>query len=324
MNKLLALTLSGLMGAAMTVSSATASDDWPNRPVTMIVAAGAGGGTDATARWLAADLEQKFGQPFNVVNRAEGGGIAGITELANANPDGYTIGILFNYAPFRLLGMGNLSADSYTPIAQFNFDYAAVHVKSDSEFQSLAEVIAKLKADPQSVTIACGAVCPSSWSSALSKVLIDNDIDIKSLRWVPSAGAAGGLQELVAGGVDILTASLPEATGLIDAGEVRPLAVLAPDRLKAFPDVQTAGEQVPDAAPGGVFRAIVGPADLPEEVVDKLEAATKEIYESEAFQKNMSKRGFGLRFADRKGLREGMKTHEADTETVLRAAGAVQ
>ncbi|MGO4835205.1 tripartite tricarboxylate transporter substrate-binding protein, partial [Rhizobiaceae sp. 2RAB30] len=103
MKKIMKLAIATVIAAGLAVPAATASD-WPNRPVTLIVAAGAGGGTDATARWLAADLEQKFGKPFNVVNRAEGGGIAGITELANAKPDGYTIGILFNYAPFRLLG----------------------------------------------------------------------------------------------------------------------------------------------------------------------------------------------------------------------------
>jgi tripartite-type tricarboxylate transporter receptor subunit TctC len=158
----------------------------------------------------------------------------------------------------------------------------------------------------------------------LSKVLIENGIDIKVLRWVPSAGAAAGLQELTAGGVDILTASLPEAGALIQAGEVRPLAVLSPERLSAFPNVPIASEQVPNAAPGGVFRAVAGPAGLPAEIVDKLEAATKEIYDSKAFQKNMSDRGFGLRYADRNGLLEWMKTHEADTQTVLRAAGAVK
>lgn len=323
MKTILKIAAAATMVAGMAATAATAQE-WPNRPVTLIVAAGAGGGTDATARWLAADLEQKFGQPFNVVNRAEGGGISGITEIANAEPDGYTLGILFNYAPFKLLGMGDLSAESYTPIAQYNFDYAAVHVKADSNFQTLAEVVDKLKSDSQSITIGCGAVCPSSWSSALSKVLIDNGIDIKELRWVPSAGAAAGLQELTAGGVDILTASVPEAGALIDAGEVRTLAVLSPDRLSAFPDIPTAGEQIPDAAPGGVFRALAGPAGLPVEIVDKLEAAMKEIYDSEEFQANMSGRGFGLRYADRNGLLEWMKTHEADTETVLRAAGAIQ
>lgn len=313
--------------AALAVASAVVpaiADDWPSRPVTLIVAAGAGGGTDATARWLAADLEQKFGKPFNVVNRAEGGGIPGLTELANAKPDGYTIGILFNYAPYKLLGMGNLTGESYTPIAQYNFDYAAVHTKADSPIKSLTEVLDKLKADPKSLAIGCGAVCPSSWSSAFSKILIDNGIDIKELRWVPSAGAAAGLQELVAGGVDILTASLPEAGGMIDAGEVRPLAVLAPERLSVFPDVPTAGEEIPNAAPGGVFRAVAGPAGLPVEIVDKLEAAVKEIYESETFQKNMTERGFGLKFADRNELAAWFKVHEADTETVLRAAGAIQ
>jgi tripartite-type tricarboxylate transporter receptor subunit TctC len=323
MRKIFAVAGAAAMAAGVAMSAASAQE-WPNRPVTLIVAAGAGGGTDATARWLAADLEQKFGQPFNVVNRAEGGGISGITELANATPDGYTIGILFNYAPFRLLGMGNLSSESYTPVAQYNFDYAAVHVKGNSPYKSLAEIIDKLKQDPNSITIGCGAVCPSSWSSAFSKVLIDNGIDIKVLRWVPSAGAAAGLQELAAGGVDILTASLPEAGALIQAGEVRPLAVLSPERLKAFPDVPIASEQVPNAAPGGVFRAIAGPAGLPADVVDKLEAATKEIYDSETFQKNMSGRGFGLKYADRNGLSEWMKIHEADTETVLRAAGVVK
>ncbi|MGO4842075.1 hypothetical protein AB4144_58410, partial [Rhizobiaceae sp. 2RAB30] len=85
-----------------------------------------------------------------------------------------------------------------------------------------------------------------------------------------------------------------------------------------------ASEQIPNAAPGGVFRAVSGPAGLPDEIVDKLEAATKEIYESESFQKSMSERGLGLRYADRNGLLEWMKTHETDTETVLKAAGAVQ
>ncbi|KKC38083.1 hypothetical protein WH87_10735 [Devosia epidermidihirudinis] len=299
------------------------AQEWPARPVTVIVAAGAGGGTDATGRLLAHDLELIFGQPFNIVNRAEGGGIAGITELAGAAPDGYTIGILFNYAPYRHLGMGNLTSDSYTPIAQYNFDYAAVHVKADSELQTLDQVLDKLKADPQSLAIGCGATCPSSWSSALSKVFIDEGIDITELRWVPNAGAAAGLQELTASGIDILAASVPEAASMLDAGEVRTLAVLAPERLESFPNIPAANEQIANAAPGGVFRALVGPAGLPAEIVEKLEVAVKQIYDSEDFQATMKSRGFGLRYADRDGLLEWLHTHEADTETVLRAAGVI-
>lgn len=317
-----ALALSA-MALGLAALPATAQD-WPNRPVTLIVAAGAGGGTDATARLLAADLEEIFGQPFNVVNRAEGGGIAGITELANAAPDGYTIGILFNYAPYQHLGMGNLTSDSYTPIAQYNFDSAAVHVKADSEFETLDQVIATLQEDPASLAIGCAATCPSSWSSAFSKVLIDQGIDITTLRWVPSQGAAAGLQELVAGGVDILTASVPESASMLDAGEVRTLAVLSEERLETFPDVPTAGEQIEGAAPGGVFRAVVGPAGLPEEVKTKLEDAIKQIYDSEEFQSAMNARGFGLQYRNSEELLDWMLVHEADTETVLRAAGIIE
>lgn len=322
MSKFLKFLTAATFAVGLGTTAATAQD-WPTRPVTLIVAAGAGGGTDATARLLANDLEKIFGQPFNVVNRAEGGGIAGITELANAKPDGYTIGILFNYAPYRHLGMGNLSSDSYTPIAQYNFDSAAIHVKTNSPIQTLNEVIAKLKDDSQSLTIGCAATCPSSWSTAFSKVLIDQGIDIKQLRWVPSQGAAAGLQELVAGGVDILTASVPEAASMIDAGEIRTLGVLSKDRLATFPKIPAAGEQIENAAPGGVFRAVVGPAGMSDEVVAKLETAIKKIYDSEDFQSAMKTRGFGLQYRDRAALLEWMKTHEADTETVLRAAGLI-
>jgi len=319
LKKLTLIALAAGLGA-----TGASAQDWPNRPVTLIVAAGAGGGTDFTGRLLAAGLEEKFGQPFNVVNRAEGGGIAGITELANAEPDGYTIGILFNYAPYKFLGMGNLTSDSFTPIAQYNFDSAAVHVKGNSDIQSLDQVIDRLKDDPKSLKVGCGATCPSSWSSALSTTLIDQGIDIREMIWVPNAGAAGGLQELVAGGVDVLTASVPEAAALIDAGEVRPLAVLSAERLAPFPDVPTAGEQVEGAQPGGVFRAMTGPAGLPEDIASQLEMAMKEIYDSEDFQKAMKDRGFGLQYRDRTALLEWMKIHEKDTETVLRAAGIVQ
>ncbi|RUT28259.1 tripartite tricarboxylate transporter substrate binding protein [Arsenicitalea aurantiaca] len=323
MNTLLKLAGTAVLTVAAS-SSAALAQNWPERPVTMIVAAGAGGGTDATARLLAADLEEIFGQPFNVVNRAEGGGIAGITELANAAPDGYTIGILFNYAPYRHLGMGNLTSASYTPIAQYNFDSAAIHVKADSEIQTLDEVIAALQENPQSLTIGCAATCPSSWSSAFSKVLIDQGIDITALRWVPSQGAAAGLQELVAGGVDVLTASVPEAASMLDAGEIRTLAVLSEERLDTFPDIPTAGEQIEGAAPGGVFRAVAGPAGLPEEVTTKLAEAIEQIYQGDDFQTAMNARGFGLQYRNSAELLDWMLIHEADTETVLRAAGVIE
>jgi tripartite-type tricarboxylate transporter receptor subunit TctC len=89
----LAAVLSGLIATLAVGSSAHAA--WPDRPVTIIVPAGAGGGTDGTARLLAKQLQDEFKQPFNVVNNGQGGGIVGHTAIAQARPDGYTLGVTF-------------------------------------------------------------------------------------------------------------------------------------------------------------------------------------------------------------------------------------
>lgn len=86
--KTMRLALAGMTGAALLTFGGAALASWPDKPVTIIVPAGAGGGTDATARMLAMRLEAKFKQPFNVVNVGEGGGVVGITRFATARPDG--------------------------------------------------------------------------------------------------------------------------------------------------------------------------------------------------------------------------------------------
>ena len=122
-----------VVAVAMTLSGGlNAMAAWPERPVTIIVPAGAGGGTDATGRLLAVQLKEKFGQNFNVVNQGQGGGIVGITNIVQAKPDGYTIGVLYNYAHFKELGQADYEVASFTPIAQYNFDPAGFNVKADS------------------------------------------------------------------------------------------------------------------------------------------------------------------------------------------------
>ena len=123
------------IGAALMVFSGGAMAAWPEKPVTIIVPAGAGGGTDATARMISSRLEQKFKQPFNVVNMGEGGGIVGITKFATARPDGYTLGILYNYAHYKEMGQTTLTLKNLTPIAQYNFDRKAKSSMTVSEWK---------------------------------------------------------------------------------------------------------------------------------------------------------------------------------------------
>ena len=111
------IVLSAVAALGFIAASAPAAfAAWPERAVTIIVPAGAGGGTDATARMLADALQQRFGQPFNVVNQGEGGGFVGISNMASAAPDGYTLGILFNYAQYSLMGIGEANHTQFTPL----------------------------------------------------------------------------------------------------------------------------------------------------------------------------------------------------------------
>ena len=111
---------------------------YPARPVTVIVPWGAGGGTDATARIVAALLEKDLGQPFNVVNRTGGSGVVGHSAIATAQPDGYTIGMLtVEISMMHWQGLTELAPKSYTPLALMNEDPPGIQVSSTSPYKTV-------------------------------------------------------------------------------------------------------------------------------------------------------------------------------------------
>jgi tripartite-type tricarboxylate transporter receptor subunit TctC len=307
---------------AMTLSGGlNAMAAWPERPVTIIVPAGAGGGTDATGRLLAAQLKDKFGQNFNVVNQGQGGGIVGITNIVNAKPDGYTIGVLYNYAHFKELGQADYEVASFTPIAQYNFDPAGFHVKVDSPYKNISEALDAIKADPTKFNIACGGGCGGSWPLAIATLMYDWGIDLGQINMIPGKGAAAALQELAAGGVDVVPSSVPEAGALIEAGKIRGLAIFGTKRLGAFPDIPTLEEETGLDLLLGAWRGVVGPAGLPEDIASKLEAAVKEIYESKKFQEAMTSRGFGLLWRNSSDFKAFMENETKNVKAVIKALG---
>jgi len=135
-----AIAAAGLFAAA-TVTPAQA--EYPERPITLIVPWGAGGGTDATGRMIASLLEGELGQPVNVVNRTGGSGVVGHSAIANAKPDGYTIGVAtVEIGMMHWAGLTELTGADYTPIALYNYDAAGLIVSADSEWETASDVIA--------------------------------------------------------------------------------------------------------------------------------------------------------------------------------------
>ncbi|WP_417722099.1 tripartite tricarboxylate transporter substrate-binding protein [Salipiger sp.] len=292
-----------------------------DRPLTIVVPAGAGGGGDTTTRLLARELEGALGQPITIVNQGQGGGVVGLTTMKNAAPDGLTVGLLFPYAGYRMTGQADFEGSDFSPIAVFNGDSSALLVGASSPFEDLKSALDAIKADPAAFTVHCSGGCGSVWDVPVAGMMLDYGIDVASVVWVPGQGAASGLTELASGGVDFQTASLPEASALISAGAVRPLAVLSPDPVPGFEDVPLAGDVIGAPLDGGTWRALGGPAGMSPEHVAAWEAAAQEAYESERFQTSMKEAGFGLRWLDSAGLTDLMARHEADTQRIMQALG---
>jgi len=315
---LTALALTAIAGGAV------AQSRWPQRPVTLIVIAGAGGGSDFTIRTLARELEDITKQRFTIINQAQGGGVVGMTNYVNAKPDGYTLGQLSPFAQYTLLGQGNFTSSSFTPIGQFNADPAAIHVASGSPFKDVQGIVAALRADPASLRISCGGTCNASWDIPFVSMLMDQGVDVSKINLIPAQGSAAGLQEMVSGGLDIVLASVPETDALVDAGHVRTVAVLNRERLQKYPQVPTVGEQLGKDFEGGTWRGLAGPAGIDADTVQRIEAVLKQAYDAPRFQEAMRQRGFGTYWRDARALREFIQGHEVETAQVLKALGRVQ
>ena len=287
---------SGLFAAAAMVLAFAGAGHaaYPERPITLIVPWAAGGGTDAIGRMIAQGLQEELGQPVNVVNRTGAGGIVGHKEMIDAEPDGYTLGFATaELGTYQAMGTSEISPADVTPIALMNFDAAAFSVRADSDWATLGDALAAIEKAPAGTYKASGFPVGAGYHLALAGLLTDNGIDPKVIAVVPSQGAAPGFQELVSGGVDIVPSSLPEAAPMLQSGLIRTLAVLAPERLAAYPDVPTAIEAVGTRSVGGSWRGVVGPAGLPQEITDRLEAALHAVSQSDAYVEFMDGRGFG-------------------------------
>jgi tripartite-type tricarboxylate transporter receptor subunit TctC len=310
--------------AALLCAATSVFAQYPQRPVQLIVPWGAGGGTDATARIIATLLEKELKQPFNVVNRTGGSGVVGHDAIAKATPDGYTIGLItVEITMMHHVGLTQLKHTDYTPIGLVNADPAAINVRADSPYKSVKDLIAAIKANPGKMK-ASGTGQGGIWHLAIAGLLKQQGIDPNALPWVPSNGAAPGMQDMVAGGVDVVPCSIPEARPMIDAGKARALAIMDANPPALYPNVPTLKKELNSDWAIAAWRVIAAPKGIPPEAQKTLSTALKKVYDSKDYKDFMASRGFGVIWADPQGTAKFMADSDTNLGGALKAVGLAQ
>jgi putative tricarboxylic transport membrane protein len=308
-----------VMGA--TAAATLAHAQYPQRPVQLIVPWGAGGGTDATARIIATLLEKDLKQPFNVVNRTGGSGVVGHDAIARAAPDGYTIGLItVEITMMHHVGLTQLKYTDYTPIGLVNADPAAINVRSDSPYKSVKDLLAAIKANPGKMK-ASGTGQGGIWHLAIAGLLKQQGIDPNALPWVPSNGAAPGMQDMVAGGVDVVPCSIPEARSMIDAGKARALAIMDANPPTLYPNVPTLKKELGSDWAIAAWRVIAAPKGIPADAQKTLVSALKKVYDSKEYKEFMARRGFGVVWGDPAEEGKFLVASDASLGSALKAVG---
>ncbi len=249
---------------------------YPSRPITLVCPWAAGGGTDRVSRQMAAHLEQELGVPVSVINATGGKGVTGHSRALDARPDGYTLGMItLELNMLHWSGLTDLSYDDCIPLMSINEDYAAVFTRRDAPWQTLGELEADIAAHPGALK-ASGTSTGAAWHLALAGWLLSAGRPADDVVWISSTGAGPSLQELMSGGVDLVCCSLPEADVQLQAGEIRALGVMAPQRVQGYEQVPTFVEQGRDWSLGG-WRGLALPLGTPQAIVDRLFTAIERV-----------------------------------------------
>ncbi len=276
----------------LVLSGCDRRDSFPGRPITFICPWGAGGGTDRISRQLAFLLEQELGVPVNVVNATGGGGVTGHSRGARARADGYTITMVtveLNMLHWR--GLTSISHQNFQPVMMVNQDAAAVFVRTDSQWKTLDELEQTIRGNPGKLK-ASGTAFGGIWHVALAGWLTAVDMAASDVTWIAMSGAAPSLQELMAGGLDIVACSLPEAQVFLKADKIRCLGVMADRRLPAYPGISTFKELGVDWQVS-THRGIALPLGVTESRRLIIENAVKKASESKEYLEYMANTGAG-------------------------------
>lgn len=288
-------SLGALAGACVLPAVAQTAPAYPQRPIELIVPFAAGGGTDVLARALAEAARKHLSQDLIVLNRAGASGAVGWSELANAKPDGYKLGIItVELTMIPHMGLTKISSDSVLPIARLNADPATIAVRADSPYRSIEELIAAARQEADGVRI--GNAGPGSLGHLAAAALQDK-VGVQ-FNHAPYRGANPAVLDLLGGHIEAVAVTPVEVATYVAAGKIRPLAIMADRRIGAgWENVPTLKERGIDLLIGG-WRGLAAPRNTPDTVVQTLRKTIARTLKEPALRDTMAKQNMGEGYLD--------------------------
>jgi tripartite-type tricarboxylate transporter receptor subunit TctC len=291
--------LKTLIGATLSIALAAGSaiaQDFPSRPINLMVAYPPGGSTDIGARIVASIAEKALGQPVVVVNKGGAGGQVGWTDLVRQKPDGYNIGFI------NLPGTNTVILDperqaifdinSFTPIINQVLDPGVIWVRADSPYKTMQDIVDAAKKAPGTIRASTTGILSDDH---LAILMVEEAAPGATFRLVHLEGGAAQMKETLGGNVDVSFDNVGSIVKQVQGGQVRAITVLDEQRSKFLPDVPTTKEAGYPTVLSNSTRGIAGPKNMDPKVVAKLAEIFKKAMEDPEHIKRMEDVGLGLK-----------------------------
>lgn len=281
---------------ALAAIAGAAAQDYPTRPVQLMVAFPAGGSTDIGARVAASIAEKELGQPIVVVNKGGAGGQVGWTELVRQRADGYYIGFINLPATNTVIldpeRKAIFTEKDFTPIINQVLDPGVVWVKADSPYKTLKDLIDAAKKAPSTIRAATTGILSDDH---LAILMTEEAAPGALFRIVHLEGGAAQFKEGMAGNIDVAFDNVGGIVPRVKSGEIRALAVTDEVRSKFLPDVPTTKELGYPTVISSSTRGIAAPKDTPAPIVAKLRDVLKKAMESPDHVKKLEDQGLAIK-----------------------------
>jgi tripartite-type tricarboxylate transporter receptor subunit TctC len=305
-------------------ASQASAQEWPQRPIRIIVAFGAGGGADIIGRILAQAMQDKLNQPVVIENRPGAGGTIGNEAVARADKDGYTLGIM---TAGQIIAATTRKALRYDALADFDpvslvaTASLLIVARPDFPFSTIKELVVAAKAEPDKIVFASSGFGATQHFSA---ELFMQTAGVKMVH-VPFRNSPEAISSVLGRQVDVLFDTISALIGQVQSGELKALAVTGKERFPAVPDVPTVIES--GVVPGydvTTWYGVFAPRGTPRTVIDKLNRTLNEIITESSVRERLAGAGVVVQGSTPEAFGAFMSSEFARWNTVREAAGIEQ